>query len=154
MPRRLILEEATKQAPSDINSDSSRNIIGVDRSELSDIRAYRIGDHMKTIHWPLSSKTQELVVKEFAMNSGKTVYIFADLAAHYDTEDITKYENDINEYGADGVIESCLAAASRELQSSNTRRRDRLQMFSFPSLLLTMRLVLWCSQSPSVSQGR
>jgi len=119
MPRRLILEEATKQAPSDINSDSSRNIIGVDRSELSDIRAYRIGDHMKTIHWQLSSKTQELVVKEFAMNSGKTVYIFADLAAHYDTEDITKYENDINEYSADGVIESCLAAASRELQEGN-----------------------------------
>jgi len=119
MPRRLTLDEVSQQAPSDINTDSSRNIIGVDRSELSDIRTYRIGDHMKTIHWQLSSKTQELMVKEFAMNSGKTVYIFADLNRPFDTSEGNGFHDDINEFTADGVVELTLAAASRELHEGN-----------------------------------
>ena len=119
MPRRLTLDSVSQQAPSDINTDSSSNVIGVDRSELSDIRAYRIGDHMKTIHWQLSSKTQELVVKEFAMNSGKTVYIFADLNRAFDTSEGSGFDGDINEFAADGIVELSLAAASRELHEGN-----------------------------------
>ena len=119
MPRRLTLDSVSHQAPSDINTDSSSNVNGVDRSELSDIRNYRIGDHMKTIHWQLSSKTQELMVKEFAMNSGKTVYIFADMNRAFDTSEDSIFENDINEYAADGIVELALAAASRELHEGN-----------------------------------
>ena len=118
-PRRLTLESDSNSAASDINTDSMKNIIGIDRSELNEIRDYRNGDHMKSIHWKLSSKTQELMVKEYAMNSGKTVYIFIDMAAHYDTSNPI-YSDDINEYMADGVIEIALAAASRELRGGNS----------------------------------
>ena len=118
-PRRLNLESESKSAASDINTDSMKNIIGIDRSELNEIRDYRNGDHMKSIHWKLSSKTQELMVKEYAMNSGKTVYIFVDMAAHYDITNPI-YSDDINEYMADGVIEIALAAALRELRSGNS----------------------------------
>ena len=118
-PRRLILESESKSAASDVNTDSMRNINGIDRNELHEIRDYRNGDHMKSIHWKLSSKTQELMVKEYAMNYGKTVYIFIDIAAHYDTAN-PGYSDDINEYMADGVIETALAAASRELRDGNS----------------------------------
>lgn len=118
-PRRLFLESDSKSAASDINTDSMKNIVGVDRSELNEIRDYQNGDHMKSIHWKLSSKTQELMVKEYAMNSGKTVYIFVDLAAHYDKSNPV-YSDDINEYMADGVIEIALAAAARELRDGNS----------------------------------
>lgn len=118
-PRRLFLDSSANSAASDINTDSMKNVIGIDRSELNDIRDYQNGDHMKTIHWKLSSKKQELMVKKFAMNSGKTVYIFVDIAAHYDTENPI-YADDINEYMADGVIEIALAAVSRELRDGNS----------------------------------
>jgi len=117
-PRRFTLEAKAGTSASDVNTDSTKNIIGVDRSELNEIRTYLTGDHMKNIHWKLSSKTQELMVKEFAMNSGKTIYIFVDMAANYDINDKT-YSDDINEFVADGVIETALAAALRELQEGN-----------------------------------
>lgn len=120
LPRRMIFEHLTENAASDVNTESMKNIRGIDRAEMSDIRAYRRGDHMKTIHWKLSSKTQEMQVKEYAMNSGKTVYIFCDLAAHYDTESDDIYADDINEYAADGVIEIAIAAALREVRQGNT----------------------------------
>lgn len=120
LPRRMVFEHQTENAASDVNTESMKNIRGIDRAEMSDIRAYRQGDHMKTIHWKLSSKTQEMQVKEYAMNSGKTVYIFCDLAAHYNTDLSDLYEDDINEYAADGVIEIAIAASLREVKQGNT----------------------------------
>jgi uncharacterized protein (DUF58 family) len=120
LPRRLAFEYISENAASDVNTESVKNIRGIDRAEMSDVRAYRQGDHMKTIHWKLSSKTQEMQVKEYAMNSGKTVYIFCDLAAHYNTELDNLYEDDINEFAVDGVIEIAIAAAMREVKLGNT----------------------------------
>ena len=120
LPRRMVFDHFSENAASDVNTESMKNVRGIDRAEMSDIRAYRRGDHMKTIHWKLSSKTQEMQVKEYAMNSGKTVYIFCDLAAHYNTEHDDIYEDDINEYAADGVIEIAIAAALREVRQGNT----------------------------------
>ncbi len=117
MPRRLTIGREGTHAPSDVNTSSVKNITGIDRAELSDIREYRSGDNMKSIHWKLSSKAQELVVKEYAMNSGNRVYIFADMAKIRNADNI--YEDDINEYAADGVVELAIAAASRELQEGN-----------------------------------
>ena len=120
MPRRLTLSETTPQAASDMNTDSMQHNIGADRSEFSDVRDYRPGDHMKTVHWQLSSKTQELMVKEYTMNAGRTVYLFVDLALPYDTAETDKFEDDINEFCADGIIEYALAAADRELNEGNS----------------------------------
>jgi hypothetical protein len=118
MPRRLTLDRGSSHAASDVNTSSVKNISGIDRAELSDIREYRNGDHMKSIHWNLSSKTQDLVVKEYAMNSGNRVYIFADTARYGDPGD-NSYEDDIAEFVADGVIEFALAAAHSELDAGN-----------------------------------
>ncbi len=50
-------------------------------AEAANIREYRTGDSQKTIHWKLSSKTEELQVKDFSINRDRNVYILADLAA-------------------------------------------------------------------------
>ncbi len=52
----------------------------VEMAEAANIREYRWGDSQKTIHWKLSSKTEELQVKDFSINKDRNVYIFADLA--------------------------------------------------------------------------
>jgi len=120
IPRKKLLTHNADSSVSDVNTDSDKSLKGLDRAELADIRQYRQGDHMKTIHWKLSSKTQELQVREYAVNSGKTVYIFCDLAEHYDRYNENLYCDDINEYAADGVIELAIAAAIREMKYGNT----------------------------------
>ena len=50
-------------------------------AEAANIREYRVGDSQKSIHWKLSSKTEELQVKDYSINRDKNIYIFADLAA-------------------------------------------------------------------------
>ena len=119
MPRRLIIAGESDVRASDVNTDSMVNLIGAERSEVSDIRDYRQGDHMKSIHWKLSSKKEDLITKEYSMNSGKTTYVFADMARRYDRTD-PRCEDDINEFSADTVVETAIAASMRELKSRNT----------------------------------
>lgn len=59
-------------------------------AEAANIREYRWGDSQKTIHWKLSSKTEELQVKDFSINRDRNVYIFADLAAATPCPEIKK----------------------------------------------------------------
>lgn len=40
---------------------------GEDTSEISNIREYHPGDHPKRIHWKLSSKKRQILIKEFSM---------------------------------------------------------------------------------------
>ncbi len=50
---------------------------GDDPSEIFDVRAFRSGDRLRSIHWKLSSKLDELMVKEFSLpvNSGILVLL-------------------------------------------------------------------------------
>jgi uncharacterized protein (DUF58 family) len=45
-------------------------------------REYRPGDSVRTIHWPLSARMGELIVKEFERNAATEVVIFLDLDAN------------------------------------------------------------------------
>ncbi len=120
MPRRFALQKRPMAAVSDSQTEMQRNIFGVERSDVAEIRAYLPGDQMKNIHWKLSSKTEDLQVKHYAMNSGKTVYLFCDMKAHFDPQNDSSYAVDINEYAIDGVVELAVAAASREMMEGNT----------------------------------
>ena len=50
---------------------------GDDRSEIFEIRDYKPGDELQTIHWKLSAKTDDLMVKEFSepVSEQFTVYL-------------------------------------------------------------------------------
>ena len=87
LPRKLRLDETASTSVTDIPTDSARVVAGTDQSEIGNIREYRMGDPLKSIHWKLSSKTQDLQVKEYNTNTGKSIYIFADFARApvYDT---------------------------------------------------------------------
>ena len=55
---------------------------GDDVSEIYAIREYRPGDSMKTIHWKLSARTEQLMVKEFSFPQGVQILILLDLYTH------------------------------------------------------------------------
>ena len=58
-------------------SESRRK--GNDYSEISDIRTYRAGDRPKDIHWKLSARQRELMVKERVSLSGSEHILLLDL---------------------------------------------------------------------------
>ena len=120
MPRRFTMAADINRATSDTATDIRRSALGIDKNDVSDIRRYEPGDPMKSVHWKLSSKSEELQVKQYDMNTGKTVYLFCDLAAHFDPAENAAYNEDINEYGVDGTVELALAVASRTLMEGNT----------------------------------
>ena len=80
-PRRLEFDRETESAVSDVPSPYVRALDSRDKSEVSNIREYRMGDSLKSIHWKLSSKSEELQVKDYNTNDDRHTYIFVDLAA-------------------------------------------------------------------------
>lgn len=60
---------------------------GDDPSEIFDIRGYADGDKIQRIHWKLSSKTGELMVKEGSLPLTKEIHIFVDLCAKGEREE-------------------------------------------------------------------
>lgn len=52
---------------------------GDDVSEVFDTRAYRLGDTLQRVHWKLSAKTGEVLVKEFSMPVENMVLLLVDL---------------------------------------------------------------------------
>lgn len=74
-----------------IASDLSWSISGLEPTssagaggEFLGTREYRFGDSVRAIHWPLSARMGELIVKEFERNTSTEVSIFLDLDAHAD----------------------------------------------------------------------
>lgn len=57
---------------------------GHDFSEVTDMREYRPGDRIKDIHWKLSAKKQDLMVKERASVAQSQVILLLDLSDDYD----------------------------------------------------------------------
>ena len=129
MPRRLVFRSSAELSAADTDTELTRANRGNDRYEIGGIREYKSGDSMKHIHWKLSSKTQDLLVREYDVNADRRAVILCDTTAHYDVgmayaEDGTEGETspfavDTNEFVADGVCETALALCRRELASGN-----------------------------------
>ncbi len=81
LPRKLDFEKEAESSVSDVPSPLVRTFDSRDRSEVSNIREYRIGDTLKSIHWKLSSKSEELQVKDYNTNNDRHTYVFVDLSA-------------------------------------------------------------------------
>lgn len=63
------------------SSAYSKEKPGDDPSEIFDIRPYRSGDRLRSIHWKLSSKLDELMVKEFSLPTDSEVLLLVELLA-------------------------------------------------------------------------
>lgn len=85
-PRRLTAADSEAGASSDAAESNRRSRDSYDRLEVSDVREYRLGDTLKSIHWKLSARTDEPVVREYHTGETRTVYIYCDLAARFPME--------------------------------------------------------------------
>lgn len=72
-----------------INEDSSlysQHNPGDDPSEIFDLRDYNPGDKLNRIHWKLSSKKDEFIVKEYSLPIDAHSTIFLDLKCYEDSD--------------------------------------------------------------------
>ncbi|MBQ2729649.1 MAG: DUF58 domain-containing protein [Clostridia bacterium] len=91
-PRKLEFEKDSESAVSDLPSPYVRTLDSRDKSEVSNIREYRMGDSLKSIHWKLSSKAEELQVKDYNTNNDRHTYIFVDLSAPSEAPEVKREE--------------------------------------------------------------
>jgi len=133
-PRKLELDKDNESAVSDVPSPYVRTLDSRDKSEVSNIREYRIGDSLKSIHWKLSSKAEELQVKDYNTNDDRHTYIFVDLSAPTPPPEIKRDEarKELKklESKAEGRMSlkeriSAFVSASRENKRAHKYRRRR-----------------------------
>lgn len=86
LPRRLRLEETAAHAISDDTARTVRSPLVVDKLEVSDIRDYQNGDSLKSIHWKLSSKSENFIVKDYNTGTSNQTVVFCDLTPHFPDE--------------------------------------------------------------------
>ena len=86
LPRRLTLDETSAHSVSDDTARTVRSPLVVDKLEVSDIRDYRSGDSLKSIHWKLSSKSETFIVKDYNTGTSNQTVVFCDLAPHFPDE--------------------------------------------------------------------
>lgn len=79
VPRVLDTVVDTTADPGAESNTYSKYKPGDDPSEIFDIRAYREGDPMRSVHWKLSSRMDELMVKEFSLPTDSSVLLLAEL---------------------------------------------------------------------------
>lgn len=85
LPRRLNLVNADTSAISDSARETKKDPHSYEKIEISDIRDYRTGDPLKSIHWKLSSKAEDFIVRDYDTGSSKHTYIFCDMSVHFPT---------------------------------------------------------------------
>jgi len=117
-PRRLIMPTSNGNEATVENTESIVRRTGNDNTETSDIRNYINGDSLRSIHWKLSGKTQDLMVRQYSQNSEQHTFIMCDTARRY-ADDDKRYEDDVNEYTVDGVVEAAIAIVNNCLQRAN-----------------------------------
>ena len=83
LPRKQILREEGAVAVSDTAHKQTRSPYAFDRVEVRDVRDYRMGDALKDVHWKLSSKAEELLVRDYSSGASSRTIIYCDLSACY-----------------------------------------------------------------------
>ena len=72
------------------NDESDRR--GSDSSEVSEIREYRDGDRIRDVHWKLSARTEELMVKLRTSLSGTELVVLLELVPDIEeTKELFRY---------------------------------------------------------------
>lgn len=107
---KIVSNPARIQLPMSVSSQrqnqENSNVLGTllvsDGGDMVGVRDYVYGDNVKNIHWKLSSKNDNLVIKSFAEDIYDQAYIIVDLSSYYSDTYIAKSMSDC-------VIETAIA---------------------------------------------
>lgn len=111
IPRRL-------SPASNLQEDSSSESVRVSPSfyendTFSSVRKYREGDNLRHVHWKLSAKQDELVVRQMEQNISSGALIFFDLNGYGSSELEDAAATDV-------ILETALALVLKTISEGNT----------------------------------
>ena len=112
MPRRVMLDETTALCTDDYDSTITK-VSFMESGSFASIRKYADGDLMKHVHWKLSAKHDELMVKQSEQNLGSSALIITDLHGFSDNEER-------NMQAADAAVETALALTRKIISDGRT----------------------------------
>ncbi len=127
LPRRLSLDDTLAQAISDSTARTVRSPLVVDKLEVSDIRDYQNGDPLKSIHWKLSSKSENFVVKDYNTGTANETVVFCDMAPHFPDEPPGKKTQAEGSGTAAPKTRAERRAAKRAAKKAQKARREELR---------------------------
>lgn len=104
-PRRLSLEQTDALCVDELESTQTK-LSFFDSNSFSSVREYSEGETLRYVHWKLSAKQDELMVKQMEQNLGANSVILTELTGYYE-------ENEDNIRAADAAVEVSLALTSK-----------------------------------------
>lgn len=125
LPRRLNLDETAAHSISDDTARTVRSPLVVDKLEVSDIRDYRNGDSLKSIHWKLSSKSETFIVKDYNTGTSNQTVVFCDLTPHFPDEPPKKKEESAE---AEGKKDLTRKEKRTERKAAKKNRKDEAKL--------------------------
>ena len=111
-PRRVMLDETTALCTDDYDSSITK-ISFMESGSFASVRKYEDGDLMKHVHWKLSAKHDELMVRQSEQNLGSSALIITDLHAFSEV-------GDDNSIAADSAVEAALALTRKIITDGRT----------------------------------
>ncbi len=116
LPRRLDLGELIAQAPGEESTEPSLLLKG-ERDDFSHVREYMQGDIMQLVHWKLTAKLDDIMIKQYDRSSERRAAILCDYNTEAaDTGTVMKL--------ADLIIETAIAISLASVKSGVVSRVD------------------------------
>ncbi len=125
LPRRLSLPSRDAYAEGE-GAHVSTPSHDKDCADAFDTRPYAAGDSLKRVHWKLSSKSEDIIVRDGAVPLGVDVLVMCDLEPYFGgaheglRTPLEENCEEIDNVCADAVVEMALAITLRELRAQNT----------------------------------
>lgn len=106
LPKRILLYGSlVKNIIAENGDEKNKSRVGEDRTIISYVRDYHDGDNMNSVHWKLSAKKDDLVVKVYDNPNDNNILIVADMQSFiFD-------DSDLWEDSGDAVVEAALTLA-------------------------------------------
>ena len=119
LPRKMLLHEDGESAVSDSSRETKKDPHSYEKIEISDIREYRSGDSLKTIHWKLSSKSEDFLVRDYDTGSSKHTVIYCDLSARFPEEPPEKAEEKLDKKSKKAAKKAEKAAKTEDKKTAD-----------------------------------
>ena len=111
LPREKTPVDSGQETETDVESPAS--VITNHRSNVfNSLREYREGDSIRSVHWKLTAKQDELVIKQQEQSLNNSAVIFSDFSAAFENNYLTRRM-------LDAVIETSLAVTKKILLDGN-----------------------------------
>jgi hypothetical protein len=110
---REIMSERLGNDNEDETGNAAVNPVGFNKNTFSHLREYRDGDTLRHIHWKLSARLDELIVKQMEQNHNNSALVFCDFTGAYTTPEAALF-------ASDACIETAQAVIRRILLGGNS----------------------------------